>query len=95
MAWPFAIDFPNNLIYASFGSPCRCHFRQLTRQDVPVDWDETHWLAGEVGQSLVLARRKGKDEYLGAINDSKAKSFDLSLSWLKGGKYVSEIFSDT
>lgn len=67
---------------------------QFVKQ-VPVDWDETRWIAGEVGKSLVLARRKGNDWYLGAINDGQAQTFDLSLGWLGPGIFSGEMYRDT
>jgi hypothetical protein len=47
---------------------------------VPVTWDETQYIAGMPGQYVVLARRKGKDWYVGGINglnEEQEISFDL------------------
>ncbi|MDA7633599.1 glycoside hydrolase family 97 protein, partial [bacterium] len=39
-------------------------------QQVPTEWDETRFLAGEVSDFLVIARRKGQDWYIAAMTDS-------------------------
>ncbi|MEO6869492.1 MAG: glycoside hydrolase family 97 C-terminal domain-containing protein, partial [Ginsengibacter sp.] len=41
-----------------------------------------------------IARRKEKDWYLGAINNSKPRTVTLSLDFLKEGNYTAEIYKD-
>lgn len=55
---------------------------------VPASWDETRFLAGETGQYIVLARRKGKRWYLGAMNDETARTVTVPLGFLgaRGGE---------
>lgn len=48
--------------------------------NVPVTWDETQYLAGLPGKYVVLARRKGNQWYIGAINGQAIEqevAFDL------------------
>lgn len=49
---------------------------------VPTSWDETRFLAGETCQYIVLARRKGRSWYLGAMNAEKARSITVPLAFL-------------
>ncbi|MGB5335541.1 MAG: glycoside hydrolase family 97 protein [Woeseiaceae bacterium] len=85
-----AADLPEN--YAMFPDA----FQFIV--DVPTDWEESVGLAGEVGDYVAIARKhRGSDDwYLGAITDEKARSFDLSLSFLDNGRaYVAEIYRDS
>ena len=50
-------------------------------QNLPTAWDDTRLLAGQPGQSVVLARRKGADWYIAGINgrdEEQVLQFDLS-----------------
>ncbi|MEA1886819.1 MAG: glycoside hydrolase family 97 protein [Bacteroidota bacterium] len=62
--------------------------------EVPVTWDETRVMQAEVGNYLVIARRKGEDWFLGAMTDWSAREFDVDLSFLDEGEYKAVIFSD-
>lgn len=56
---------------------------------VPVTWDDTRFVAGEPGEFVVLARRKGDTWYLAGINgrgDNRKQSISPG-GWLKRGKY--------
>jgi len=64
-------------------------------QKVPTSWDETKVLDAKIGESLTIARRKGKDWYLGTINNSLAKTLKIKLDFLNDGSYIAEIFSDS
>ncbi len=62
---------------------------------VPASWDETRALQGEIGEYLVLIRRKGKTWYLGAMTDWSPRSLDIDLEFLDAEKeYRAHIFSD-
>ncbi len=62
--------------------------------EVPVSWDETVTLDGRIGEFVVLARRKGKDWYLGALTDWSERELEVDLSFLGAGKYQARIFAD-
>jgi len=49
---------------------------------VPVDWDESKVVDGKLGDYVTIARRQGKDWYLGAITDENAREMKLDLSFL-------------
>jgi hypothetical protein len=53
---------------------------------VPVAWDDVKFLAGVPGDHIALARRKGGDWYLGAINGiDQAVTLKLPLDFLPAG----------
>lgn len=53
---------------------------------VPVSWDQTLVLQASIGKHLVVARKSGKDWYLGAINDNQSFNTNLQLNFLEAGK---------
>ena len=61
---------------------------------IPVEWDETRLLQGKIGQYTVIARRSGKDWYVGAITNQKNRTLDLTTDFLAPGKYHIEIIED-
>ena len=63
-------------------------------EDVPTTWDETIVPEAQVHEYVTIARRKGRDWFIGTINSTKAKSVQLSLNFLPPGKYTAEIYSD-
>lgn len=62
--------------------------------NIPVVWDDILGLDGKVGDYLLLARRSGKDWFVGAITDWTSRDLDLDLSFLPAGNYSMEIFRD-
>ena len=50
--------------------------------DVPVTWDETRALGGELGEFVIVARRKGRRWYLGAITNEQSRRATVSLEFL-------------
>ena len=60
---------------------------------VPTVWDETVALAGEIGEYVVMARRKGDVWYVGALNNWEPRDLELDLSFLPAGTEV-EIMAD-
>ena len=66
-------------------------------RDVPVDWEFSATLGGEIGDFVVVLRkdRDSPDWYLAAITDEEARSFDITLSFLPEGEdFVAEIYAD-
>ena len=66
-------------------------------KDVAVDWDESHVLAGEVGQFVAIARKQRGAPvwFLGAMNDRTPRTLALKLDFLDAGKrYRAEIYRD-
>lgn len=63
-------------------------------KSVPTAWDETRFLAGEIGKYVVVARRKGRDWYIGAMTDSTARTIRIPLSFLGTETYTADIRED-
>ena len=59
---------------------------------IPSVWDETLALDGQIGEYVVMARRKGDVWYVGALNNWEPRDLELDLSFLPAGKAV--IFAD-
>jgi len=62
--------------------------------DIPVVWDETIGLAGEIGQYVSVARRSGNDWWIGAMTDWNARDLEVDFSFLPEGEYQATIFKD-
>ncbi|ASR42356.1 alpha-glucosidase [Xanthomonas citri pv. mangiferaeindicae] len=66
-------------------------------RDVPVDWEDTRAVAGDVGEYAVIARRArgGDDWYLGAVTDDSARTIEVPLDFLAPGRrYTAQIYRD-
>jgi alpha-glucosidase len=66
-------------------------------ENVPVDWEKTHVLNGQIGDFITVARkdRNSEDWYLGSITDGKERTFTIKLDFLdKGKNYKAEIYKD-
>lgn len=64
-------------------------------KNLPTVWEETKVLEGEIGGYATIARRKGKDWYIGIINGPKKHDTKINFSFLdKDQKYRAEIYSD-
>ncbi|WP_202841159.1 glycoside hydrolase family 97 protein [Luteimonas saliphila] len=66
-------------------------------KDVPVDWETTRVLNGEIGDYVTIARRErgGDDWYLGSLTDEHARSFEVTLSFLDPGRrYTAQVYRD-
>lgn len=60
-------------------------FARAFLSEIPSSWDEIKYLIGTPGQDVVLARRKGKQWFIGGINgENQPKKWTLDLSSLKG-----------
>lgn len=62
-------------------------------REVPATWDETRFLAGDIGAYVAIARRKGKSWYIGAMTDA-ARAVTLPLGFLGTGRYVARSWTD-
>ncbi len=63
-------------------------------QSVPTSWDETRVLAGDIGQYIVTARRKGDTWYIGAMTNEEGRTLEMPLSFLPAGGYSAKILQD-
>ena len=66
-------------------------------RDVPVDWEDSRVLNGEVGEYVTFARRDrhSDDWYLGAVTDGQARELEVPLDFLEPGRrYVAQVYRD-
>jgi alpha-glucosidase len=82
---PMMTDYP---------SAYRRHPLTRVMSAVPATWDDTRALAAQVGEEVVIARRSGRDWWIGAMTDRHAREVRLSLSFLPAGVYQAEIYRD-
>ncbi|QGP80388.1 glycoside hydrolase family 97 protein [Sphingobium sp. CAP-1] len=64
---------------------------------VPADWNESHLIAGEVGDYAIFARKDRNSEnwYVGGVNDATARTVTLNFDYLEPGKsYTATIYKD-
>jgi len=61
---------------------------------VPTTFDETVALDSKVGAWASIARRKGRDWYVGSLGDWESHDITIDLSFLGPGQYEAELFSD-
>ncbi|MFA9390076.1 MAG: glycoside hydrolase family 97 protein [Prolixibacteraceae bacterium] len=61
---------------------------------IPSVFDETIPLGGEVGEYVVVARKKGDTWFLGAMSNWTARDVNIDLSFLDRGKYRMVTFKD-
>jgi alpha-glucosidase len=61
---------------------------------VPSVWDETRVLDGKIGDYVVVARRSGRDWYVGAMTDWTARELEVDLSFLPEGAFRMTAYRD-
>ncbi len=69
------------------------HDFEFIRQ-VPTTWDEVRVIAGRPMENVTIARRSGKDWYVGSITNWDPRTVKVPLDFLGEGKYISEIYAD-
>lgn len=63
-------------------------------KQVPATWDEVRVISGRPMENVTIARRSGKDWYIGSITNWDARSVRVPLDFLGDGKYTAEIYAD-
>ena len=61
---------------------------------VPTTWDETRFVTGEISQSVVVARRKGSEWWLGAMTNEAGRTVQVPLDFLGKGSFAADIRQD-
>lgn len=61
---------------------------------VPTTWDETKALDGYPGDFVIIARRAGKEWYIGAMTNEQARIVALPLDFLGTGKFKVKSWAD-
>jgi alpha-glucosidase len=63
-------------------------------KEVPSSWDETRFLAGEIGEYVVVARRKGDSWYIGAMTNEEGRKVRIPLDFLDDKGWQARIWQD-
>ena len=61
---------------------------------VPTVWDETRVLDGKIGDYVVVARRSGREWYVGAMTDWTARELEVDFSFLPEGEFRVDAYQD-
>jgi alpha-glucosidase len=61
---------------------------------VPTEWDDTKVLDAQIADYVVVARRNGRDWYLGAMTDWTARNLEIDLSFLPEGNFTMDAYQD-
>ncbi len=61
---------------------------------VPTVWDETKVLNAKIADYVTIARRNGKEWYVGAMTDWTARELDLDFSFLPSGSFQMQAYED-
>jgi alpha-glucosidase len=92
-------------LYVVYESPLQMladnpeHYRQepeVTRfiAGVPVTWDETRALDGDIGEYVAVARRQGRRWWVGALTSWEPRTLSLDLSFLDDREYTLTLYRD-
>lgn len=63
-------------------------------QAVPTSWDEARFIAGDIGEHIVIARRKGQDWYVGAMTNEDGRTVKVPLGFLPKGRFKARLWQD-
>jgi alpha-glucosidase len=56
-------------------------------RDVPTTWEETRVIEAKVGESIVIARRRGDTWYVGGLTNWQSRDVAFKLDFLGPGRY--------
>ncbi len=65
-------------------------------KEVPLDWDKSIVLNGEIGEYISMARKeKGKNHwFVGGITNRTARDMNISFDFLDEGNYIAQVYKD-
>ncbi len=61
---------------------------------VPTEWDDTRVLDARIADYVIVARRNGKDWWIGAMSDWTARDLQVDLSFLGDGDFTMDAYQD-
>ena len=70
-----------------------CPAKELL-QNLHAAWDDIHFIEGYPGEYCCLARRKGDQWFVSAINAGAIRRIDIPFDFLADGKYMAKIYAD-
>jgi alpha-glucosidase len=63
-------------------------------QNLQAAWDDIRFIEGYPGEYCCLARRKGDEWFVAAINSSAERQIEIPYSFLGGDKYQAKLYTD-
>jgi alpha-glucosidase len=63
-------------------------------KNTPATWDETRVLSGAVGEYITVARRRGRQWFLGSMTNWTPRQIEIPLTFLGADRYTAEIYAD-
>ncbi len=65
-------------------------------EQLPTIWNESHFVKGEIGEYVVMARRNKDNWYIGAITNEQRREIEIDFAMLDIGKnYDAILYEDT
>lgn len=61
---------------------------------VPTVWDETKVVDGQIGRFATIARRNGRDWFVGTINNGVPRRVRIPLAFLPSGKFTAHVYEN-
>ena len=61
---------------------------------VPASWDQTRVLEGRIGEYILMARRRGREWFVGGMTNESARALRLPLNFLGRGEYQLTEYAD-
>jgi alpha-glucosidase len=62
--------------------------------NMPTVWDDTRVLGGYPGEYIIIAKKSGKDWYVGAMTNDSERTLQLKMDFLSSGKYTLSSWAD-
>jgi alpha-glucosidase len=64
-------------------------------KELPTTWDETRVIQGSIGDYITVARRKGRNWFVGSMNAGERRQLEIPLTFLsEWTDYTATIHSD-
>ena len=65
-------------------------------KNMPMQWDESRVLHGEIGKFITMARHSGDQWFIGSCTNEEARTLPIKLDFLPEGKtYIATLYEDT
>jgi len=63
-------------------------------RQVPATWDQTIVLGGEIGEYIVITRKKNNKWFIGGMTNWQERNVKINFSFLDAGQYQAAVYSD-
>lgn len=89
------VVFQNHLpMLADYPSAYRAHPITEVLSSIPATWDDTRTLIAQPGELVAIARRNGREWWIGALGGRKSRELNLPLQFLGDDEYQAHIYAD-